>query len=176
MIELAQYINEKTYKQINPSKFILNITSEKIALVEDEKNIKFGGPYIIYHLNFVTRRSYRKHFGLLGLNAEFITETNSKKVYVEEKKETKLEKNNIEKKEIEIIFPNITVPIEIPRSIKDLILPGVLFITGFVLPIFSYFLNYYLNYGDLFEIIMTLIGSSIVAFALFILASLKISN
>ncbi len=175
MIELAQYINEKTFKQMDSSKFSLNITSEKIALVENQINIKYGGPYIIYHLNFHTLRSLRKHFGLLGLNVELIKESSAKDKEIKEDIE-KLEKNGIEKKEIETIFPNITVPIKIPWSIKDLLLPGFLFIIGFVLPIFSQFLNNWFNYGENFELMMYLIGSSIVALSLFVLASLKISN
>ena len=99
-----------------------------------------------------------------------------KKCILKKKNETKLEKNNIEKKEIETIFPNITIPVKIPRSIKDLILPGFLFILGFALPILFYFLNNLFNYGDLIEVIISLIGSGIVALALFVLASLKISS
>jgi len=176
MIELAQYINEKTYKQIESCKFSLNITSEKIALVENEKNIKYGGPYIIYHLHFHTRRSFRTHIGLLGLNVELIIDTNSKKMRVEKKNNPKLEKNNVEKREIETVFPNITVPIKIPRSIKDLILPGLLFIIGLSLPLLSYILNNWFTISEILDITMSLIGSVLVALAIFLLASLKISN
>ncbi len=159
MIELAQYLNPKKYNKLDGGKFYINITLDKISLVDKERSIKYGGPYIIYHLLFYTKRSWRKHNGLLGVQTKSIIKEGT-----EFNKESEI--NN------DILYPNITLPIQIPFSGRDLVLPGLFFIIGTFLTIINSFIEW-----DLFiKISLTLLGSITVAFALFYLATLRISN